>query len=140
MIAFTLLGLHYDIIGNDHESEKYIQEASVINQGSAETIYLKTAKFLVNMHASQLAEIALSRELLSRGRQVEPHLLLAELEIQKRDFAMASYHIKGALDIKKDDPNVWSMQGHLYFIQHVWVSAKDSYETVLSLTKGNIGM
>jgi tetratricopeptide (TPR) repeat protein len=62
--------------------------------------------------------------------------LLAELEVNRRDFNMAVNHISGALDVQKDDPRVWATQGHLNFLQQKWEEAKEAYETVLSLTKG----
>jgi tetratricopeptide (TPR) repeat protein len=81
--------------------------------------------------------MALSRELLARGRQTGPHLLLAELEIQKRNFTMAAHHIKEAMGIKTDDPNLWAMKGHIYYIQGKWHEAKEAYEQVLTFTERN---
>lgn len=73
---------------------------------------------------------------MTNGRQVKPYLLLAELEVNRRDFKMALHHISGALEIQKDDPRPWATQGHLNFLQEKWEEAKDAYETVLSLTTG----
>lgn len=78
----------------------------------------------------------MSQELLANGRQVKPYLLLAELEVNRRDFKMALQHISGAQDVKRDDPRAWATQGHLNFLQEKWEDAKDAYETVLSLTTG----
>ena len=75
---------------------------------------------------------------MASGRQVEPHLLLAGLEIHRRDFISALHHVNASLEIKKDDPRAWSAQGHLYFVQERWEEAKEAYETVMSLTNGRI--
>ena len=110
-----------------------------------DSIYITAAKFLIDINAGHLAETSLSRvsinhiifkELLANGRQVKPYLLLADLEIHRRDFKMAHHHAEEALELKKDDPRAWSTQGHLNFLQDKWKEAKDAYEKVLSLTKG----
>ena len=67
-----------------------------------------------------------------------PYLILADLEIHKRDFTMALHHVEEALDLKKDDSRAWSTLGHLNFLQERWDAAKDAYETVLSLTNGKL--
>ena len=115
------------------DNAQKLNKASSSDPGS---IFLIAAEWLVNMHAVQLAEMVLSRELLAKGRQVKPHLLLAQLEIQKRDFSMASYHIQEALQVQKSDSQIWSTFGHLLFIQGKWEESKNAYETVLSLTDG----
>lgn len=48
---------------------------------------------------------------------------------------MAFYHITEAIEVRRDDPLVWSAKGHLHYVQEQWEESRSAYETVLSLTE-----
>ena len=48
---------------------------------------------------------------------------------------MAAYHVKEAIEVRRDDPLVWSAKGHLHYVQGQWEESRSAYETVLSLTE-----
>ncbi|KAJ3142013.1 Cilia- and flagella-associated protein 70 [Physocladia obscura] len=145
VLAQTILGLFYEITGEDVESERILEEATQLyrNSNANESfgeentalggMMLKASEFLVAVHAMQIADCALSNSLLKMGHSVAPYLLLAQLEIQRGDPIVAVENIKSAMQVRQDDPNVWAALGHLQFKQRVWGEAQNSYETVLSL-------
>ncbi|KAI8838398.1 hypothetical protein BC829DRAFT_447402 [Chytridium lagenaria] len=136
VLGLTILGLFYDIIGEEEESEKYLSEATKLHKASSddpETIFMSTARFLVTTHAPQLAERALSQELLITGPSVSPYLLLAQLEIQKGNHGHAFQHVREALEVRQDDPDAWTFLANAQFVGKMWAEAQLSYETVLSL-------
>ncbi|KAI8835610.1 hypothetical protein BJ741DRAFT_607390 [Chytriomyces cf. hyalinus JEL632] len=141
VLALTMLGLYYEITGEEMESEQYIQEAvKVFKTSTSEEksdytgiLMLKAAEFLVQIHATRLADSALANALLRLGPSVSPYLLLSQLELQRGNPSVAVDHIKSAMQVRQDDPDVWAALGHLQYRQRVWGEAQNSYETVLSL-------
>ncbi|KAJ3075167.1 Cilia- and flagella-associated protein 70 [Podochytrium sp. JEL0797] len=145
VLALTILGLFYEITGEETESEKYLEEAAKIhkattNDDNPASIMLKAAEFLVQMHATQIADTALSSSLLKTGPSVTPYLLLSRLEIQRGNPSVALENIKSAMAVRQDDPDVWAALGHLQFRQKAWGEAVGSYETVLSLPNESSNM
>ncbi|KND04050.1 uncharacterized protein SPPG_01495 [Spizellomyces punctatus DAOM BR117] len=138
-LSLTLLGLFYDVISEEEESENYLMEAAKLHNSTmpsdAPSIFLLVAEFLIHCHAGQLAERALSQEILESGPRVKPYLLLSQLEVQRSNYKLANEHLKDALSIQQDEPNVWAALGHLQYVQKLWDSAQVSYETVLSLSQ-----
>jgi Flp pilus assembly protein TadD len=69
------------------------------------------AEFLIKINAGQLAERALSQEILSGGNKGKAYRLLAKLENQRKNFKAAEEHIREAINAKQDDPNAWATLG-----------------------------
>ncbi|KAJ3155384.1 Cilia- and flagella-associated protein 70 [Geranomyces michiganensis] len=143
VMGLTILGLFYDVLGEEEESEIKLVEAQKVHKlsaaGSAESgaqsIFLSAAEFLIHCHAGQLAERALSQEILQSNATVLPKLLLSKLELQRSNFRLAEEHLQAALEVQQDHPDVWAALGHLQFLQKQWDAAKASYETVLTLSQ-----
>jgi Tfp pilus assembly protein PilF len=74
---------------------------------------------------------------LTAGPSIQPYLLLAQLEIQRGNFKTAMDHVDSALNVEHDSPDCWAFLGHLQYVQKLTVDAKWTFETVLSLPKGN---
>ncbi|KAJ3116252.1 Cilia- and flagella-associated protein 70 [Phlyctochytrium bullatum] len=129
------LGLYYDAVGEETESEKYLTEAVKAQKAepASESVFVSAAKFLINCHAGQLAERALAQELLLAGPSVQPYLLLSKLEMQRANPTAAFQHLRDALDVRQDDPNVWTYLAHIHYTTKQWNDAQSAYETVLSL-------
>ncbi|KAJ3006241.1 UNVERIFIED_CONTAM: Cilia- and flagella-associated protein 70 [Siphonaria sp. JEL0065] len=145
VLALTILGLFYEITGEEMESEKYLEEAAKVhkattNDDNPATIMIKAAEFLVQVHATKIADSALSNSLVKTGPSVSPYLLLSQLEIQRGNPLIAMENIKSAMAVRQDDPDVWAVLGHLQFRQRVWGEAQNSYETVLSLPNESSNM
>ncbi|KAI9002325.1 hypothetical protein BC832DRAFT_114900 [Gaertneriomyces semiglobifer] len=144
ILGLTLLGLYYDVIGEEEESENLITEATRLQKATlppdASSIYMSLAEFLIHVHAGQLAERALSQEILNTQPRVAPYLLLSKLELQRSNFKLAEEHLSDALKIHQDEPNVWASIGHLQYIRQQWEQAQMSYETVLSLSQEPINI
>ncbi|KAI9098181.1 hypothetical protein DFS34DRAFT_619887 [Phlyctochytrium arcticum] len=144
VLGRTLLGLYYDVTGEEEESELEIAEAQKLHKATmppeAPSIHLSVAEFLIHCHAGQLAERALSQEILATGPKVKPYLLLSHLEIQRGNYKLAADYLKDALNVQQDDPNVWAALGHLQYVQKQNDAAQLSYETVLSFTKDSNDM
>ncbi|KAI9339399.1 hypothetical protein BDR26DRAFT_837865 [Obelidium mucronatum] len=138
VLALTILGLFYEITGEEMESEKFLEEAAKLhktttNDDNQAIIMIKAAEFLVQVHATKIADVALSNSLVKTGPSVAPYLLLSQLEIQRGNPLLAMENIKSAMQVRQDDPEVWAALGHLQFRQRIWGEAQNSYETVLSL-------
>ncbi|TPX60566.1 hypothetical protein PhCBS80983_g01686 [Powellomyces hirtus] len=140
VMGLTILGLFYDVLGEEEESELNLMEAqkahkALVGSDEAPSIFVSAAEFLIHCHAGQLAERALSQEILQTNTVVNPQLLLHQLELQRSNFRLAEQHLQDALDVRQDDPDVWAALGHLQFVQKMWEAAKGSYETVLTLSQ-----
>lgn len=132
-IGLVLMSLYYDAIFDEKEAERYLNLAKSVHDESnkAKSLFIMNAEFLIQVHASQLAERVLAQELLTSST-IEPFLLLSQLDIQRRNFSASEDHLKSALAILQSDPYAWAAMGHLQYIQKQWDDAKMSYETVLS--------
>ncbi|KAI9204949.1 uncharacterized protein BJ171DRAFT_423701, partial [Polychytrium aggregatum] len=112
VLGLTAMGLFYDIIGEELESEKYLADAEKLHSESSSSndisIFMLSAEFLVQCHAGQLVERALSQEMLKNGPQVRPYLLLSQLEVQRSNFKVAEKHVQDAIDVKQDSPDAWA--------------------------------
>jgi len=98
------------------------------------SIFLITAKFLLEKRALQMAERALSHELVSKqqGPKVLYLQLLAQLQIEKKLYNEALQNLEEALTLKHDSPDCWSLKGHIYYILQEYSQAKDCYERCLA--------
>ncbi|KAI8821418.1 uncharacterized protein EV422DRAFT_528079 [Fimicolochytrium jonesii] len=138
----TILGLLYDILGEEEESEIHITEAQKLHklatagQPDAPSTFITAAEFLIHCQAGQMAERALSQEILQpNASRIKPHLLLHQLELQRGNQKLAEEHLVDALEVRQDDPDVWTALGHFQYLQKQWDAAKGSYETVLTLSQ-----
>jgi tetratricopeptide (TPR) repeat protein len=100
---------------------------------------LQVAKFAVNVNLSQLVDTALSEELVLNGPSVNPYLIFAQLECQRKNYGAAIEYLNQALSIDGTDKRIWeeigihkSKKGHLKFNQKKYKDAKIAYQTVLS--------
>jgi len=141
VIAHTVAGLFFDHINEEEESEKYLKRAyEIFNSTQAykklnKSFFVLTAEFLIKCHAGQLAERALTEEILNNSNDVYPYILLSQLEIQRGNYSNALERIKEALEIQQDNSSAWSALGNLQFIQENYEDSQISYETVVSLPR-----
>lgn len=82
--------------------------------------------------------LLLLKEILNNSNDVYPYILLSQLEIQRGNYSNALERIKEALEIQQDNSSAWSALGNLQFIQENYEDSQISYETVVSLPRGNI--
>lgn len=109
-LAPTVLALFYDILGEEDENEKYITIAKGLAT-SGESVFITAAQFLVECHAGQLTERAISEEMLTNGPSIKAHLLLAQLEQQRGNFDLALENLLECIKLKNECPEVWSALG-----------------------------
>ena len=94
------------------------------------SIFLLTAKFLLDCHVVNMAERALAHELVARvrGPRVLYLELLAQLYMKQKKFAEALQCLEDALVLKHANPAAWALKGHLYYEQNEFGLAKEAYE------------
>jgi tetratricopeptide (TPR) repeat protein len=109
-LAFSVLALFYDILGEEDENEKYLCLAVELCP-SSDSIFITAAKFLVECHAGQLTERAISEEMLTNGPSIKAYLLLAQLEQQRGNFDLALENIMECVKLDQCCPDVWSALG-----------------------------
>ncbi|TPX41837.1 hypothetical protein SeLEV6574_g05897 [Synchytrium endobioticum] len=134
-LALVTLSLHYTSVAEEAEAEKYMLLAQ---QAHPSALYAHCAAFYVHVHASGMAETALSHALLlsaSAPSSASAYLALATLEA-RRSPSRAFEHLRKALDIKRDEPAVWAELGHLHFAQGEYDDATLCYETATSMAEG----
>lgn len=105
-------------------------------QKSPVSIFLQTAEFLLDVNALQMAEIALAHELVAPGcgPSAHYHILLGRLRIQSKQYVEAEESLKEALALQHQNPDGWSLMGHLNFLCEKIPEARECYERTLSYT------
>ena len=96
------------------------------------SIYLCTTKFLLEHRALGLAERALSHELISSGESAYYFQLLAEFYLLKKEYEKARVCIESCLKEQHQNPDAWTLLGHLYFLTGDKIEARTAYERTLS--------
>ena len=112
------------------ESEKQ----TLIDHGSkiSESVYLSTARFLLDHRALTFAERALSHELVSSGESASYFQLLAETFLLKKEYEKSMQSIDKCLKEQHQNPDAWTLLGHLHFLTGNKVEARNAYERTLS--------
>ncbi|XP_028841573.1 cilia- and flagella-associated protein 70-like isoform X2 [Denticeps clupeoides] len=101
------------------------------------TIYMAAAEFLLEHHALQMAQRALSQELLcpQGGLSASYHLALARLHMLRGEYADAESGLQEALRKTVEDPDVWATHGHLHYLTGAAREAQKCYERTLLLAR-----
>ncbi|XP_060758371.1 cilia- and flagella-associated protein 70 [Neoarius graeffei] len=97
------------------------------------TIYMETVKFLLQSYALQMAQRALAQELLclDGGRSSSYHLALAQVQLLRGEYSSAEASLQQAFSDNYQNPDMWALYGHLYYMKKDYSQAQEYYERTL---------
>lgn len=101
-----------------------------------DSIFLQVADFLLEVNALQLTDAALAHELVAANGEpgARYYVLLGRLKIQQKSFIEAEENLKRAVVLKHQNPDAWSLMGHLCYLTSRIEEAQDCYERTLAYT------
>ena len=98
------------------------------------SIYLKTASYLLDVHALKFAGMSLAHELTrEKGSHECPAYLVAEarLHMEQHMYLEAKKCLKRALMADVQNSNAWALLGHAHYYMGEYEEAQDAYERTL---------
>uniref|UniRef100_A0A4W4H988 Cilia and flagella associated protein 70 n=1 Tax=Electrophorus electricus TaxID=8005 RepID=A0A4W4H988_ELEEL len=97
------------------------------------TIYMVTVKFLLRNYALQMAQRALAQELLcpDGGPSSSYHLALAHVQLLRGEYSNAGASLQEALSDNIQNPDIWALYGHWYYLVKDYHQAQKCYERTL---------
>uniref|UniRef100_H3AYL6 Cilia and flagella associated protein 70 n=1 Tax=Latimeria chalumnae TaxID=7897 RepID=H3AYL6_LATCH len=106
-------------------------------QQPTRSIFMETAHFLLHANALQAVERVLAHELLCQEKDPtsEYYVALAQVYLQQKNFPKAQEKLQKAVKIDHQNPDVWALTGHLYYLTQRYTDAKECYEHTVDLVK-----
>ncbi|XP_051877690.1 cilia- and flagella-associated protein 70 isoform X2 [Pristis pectinata] len=97
------------------------------------SIYMQTARFLLEVNALQFVSRALAHELIcsESGLSCEYHVVLARLHMQQGELGKAEECLAEAGRINHQNPDLWALLGHLSYMKEDYTKAKEYYARTL---------
>ncbi|XP_035827894.1 cilia- and flagella-associated protein 70 isoform X2 [Aplysia californica] len=116
---------------SEHQEEPPPREPTPVPTSS---IFMQAVDWLLEVKAVPFTERALAHELLtcSGGPNASYHISLARLRLQKGEYAEAEENLNEALQFDFQNPDAWSLMGHVKYMTGDCAVARDCYERTLS--------
>ncbi|RUS91269.1 hypothetical protein EGW08_000981 [Elysia chlorotica] len=98
------------------------------------SVFMQAVDWLLEVKAIPFTERALGHELVTceGGPNAEYHIAMARLRLQKGEYADAQESLNEALQFDFQNPDAWSLMGHVKYMTADSNGARDCYERTLS--------
>lgn len=97
------------------------------------SMFMKTAKFLLEFNAFIWAEKCLAKDLLNPkgGPTKDYHIALTKIKLTRDDLVAAEKHCCEALSFDYENPEAWALWSHIRYLQGDFKGARERYERLL---------
>jgi tetratricopeptide (TPR) repeat protein len=117
------------------KTDQFLAKVSQMSLRLTRSPTIIAADSMLEVHDTFLSEMMLTREQLQNGRSKELLILLARFTQQTKEFSRAQEYLKEAIELDREDLELWKMLGSFQYAAGEYDEALASFEQLLALAE-----